>query len=92
MAKLVIVFPAVMLVCILARVSNVNCNLMLFNKNKGIIRRQGSDYLVYALLDAIIDGFFPVLELYGERIDELEEEVIMNPSQQTLQKIYQRSV
>ena len=62
---------------------------MRINKNKGIIRRQGSDYLAYSLLDAIIDGFFPVLELYGERIDDLEEEVIVNPSQQTLQKIYQ---
>jgi magnesium transporter len=62
---------------------------MRINKSKGIIRRQGSDYLAYSLLDAIIDGFFPVLELYGERIDDLEEEVIVNPSQQTLQKIYQ---
>jgi magnesium transporter len=62
---------------------------MRINKNKGIIRRQGSDYLAYSLLDAIIDGFFPVLELYGERIDDLEDEVIVNPSQQTLQKIYQ---
>jgi magnesium transporter len=62
---------------------------MRIDKNKGIIRRQGSDYLAYSLLDAIIDGFFPVLELYGERIDELEEEVIVNPSQKTLQKIYQ---
>jgi magnesium transporter len=62
---------------------------MRIDKNKGIIRRQGSDYLAYSLLDAIIDGFFPVLELYGERIDDLEEEVIVNPSQKTLQKIYQ---
>jgi len=62
---------------------------MRINKAKGIIRRQHSDYLAYSLLDAIIDGFFPVLELYGERIDDLEEEVIVNPSQQTLQKIYQ---
>ncbi|QHG19432.1 magnesium/cobalt transporter CorA [Nostoc sp. ATCC 53789] len=58
-------------------------------KNKGIIRKQGADYLAYALLDAIIDGFFPVLELYGERIQELEEEVIVKPTPQTLQNIYQ---
>lgn len=57
-------------------------------KGKGIIRRQGADYLAYTLLDAIIDGFFPVLELYGERIEELEEEVIVNPTRKTLQKIY----
>ncbi|KAB8335696.1 magnesium/cobalt transporter CorA [Scytonema tolypothrichoides VB-61278] len=57
--------------------------------NKGIIRKRKADYLAYSLLDAIIDGFFPVLELYGERIEELEEEVMVNPSRQTLQKIYQ---
>ena len=58
-------------------------------KNKGSIRKQGADYLAYAVLDAIIDGFFPVLELYGERIEELEEEVIIKPTPQTLQNIYQ---
>lgn len=56
--------------------------------NKGIIRKHGADYLAYALLDAIVDGFFPVLELYGEQIEDLEEEVIVNPTQKTLQKIY----
>ncbi|MEA5617180.1 magnesium/cobalt transporter CorA [Cronbergia sp. UHCC 0137] len=59
------------------------------DKGKGVIRRQGADYLAYALLDAIIDGFFPVLELYGERLEDLEEEVIVNPTQDTLYKIYQ---
>lgn len=57
-------------------------------KGKGLIRSSGADYLAYTLLDAIIDGFFPVLELYGERIEELEEEVIVNPTPKTLQKIY----
>ncbi|MBW4552139.1 MAG: magnesium/cobalt transporter CorA [Aphanocapsa sp. GSE-SYN-MK-11-07L] len=55
---------------------------------KGIIRKQGADYLAYALLDAIIDGFFPVLETYGELIEELEEEVVLNPTRQTLEKIH----
>lgn len=55
---------------------------------KGIIRTRGADFLTYALLDAIVDGFFPVLEDYGERIEELEDEVVLNPSRQTLEKIY----
>ncbi|MDP5339459.1 MAG: magnesium/cobalt transporter CorA [Nodularia sp. (in: cyanobacteria)] len=59
------------------------------DRDKGIIRKQGADYLAYALLDAIIDGFFPVLEMYGERMEELEEEVILNPTRKTLQQIYQ---
>lgn len=57
--------------------------------NKGIIRRHNADYLTYTLLDAIIDGFFPLLEAYGERIEDLEEEVVANPTPQTLKKIYQ---
>lgn len=56
--------------------------------NKGIIRQRKADYLAYALLDAIIDGYFPVLEAYGERIEELEDEVVGNPSRQTLKEIY----
>jgi magnesium transporter len=56
---------------------------------KGNIRKQKADYLTYALLDSVIDGFFPVLESYGEQIEELENEVVMNPTRQTLEKIHQ---
>lgn len=56
--------------------------------SKGTIRKQGADYLAYALLDSIIDGFFPVLEEYGEQIEDLENEVVANPSRQTLEKIH----
>lgn len=38
----------------------------------GNIRKAGSDYLAYALFDAVIDGFYPVLERYGEALEELE--------------------
>ncbi len=43
--------------------------------NKGSIRQQKSGYLAYAIWDAIIDGYFPVLESYGERIEELENKI-----------------
>ncbi len=56
--------------------------------NKGKIRTSGVDYLTYLLLDTIIDSFFPVLEDYGERIEQLEDEVVFNPNRQTLEKIY----
>lgn len=56
--------------------------------NKGILRKHQADYLAYTLLDAIIDGFFPVLEDYGELIEDLEEEVVANPTRKTLEKIY----
>jgi magnesium transporter len=57
--------------------------------NKGIIRGQGVDYLAYALIDTIIDEFFPVLEQYGEMIDDLEDEVVFEPTPKTLKKIYE---
>jgi magnesium transporter len=56
--------------------------------NKGSTRKHQADYLAYALLDSIIDGFFPVLEAYGEELEDLEDEVVSNPSRQTLEKIH----
>lgn len=56
--------------------------------DRGNIRQQGADYLLYALLDTVIDGFFPVLEDYGERLEELEDEVVAKPNQATLDKIH----
>jgi magnesium transporter len=58
------------------------------HKNKGTIRSQKADYLAYALWDAVIDGYFPVLEAYGERIDDLEDQVVLSPNNNTLQQIY----
>jgi magnesium transporter len=55
---------------------------------KGAIRKSGPDFLAYALIDSIIDGFFPVLEAYGEQLEDLEDEVVENPTQKTLQKIH----
>ncbi len=56
--------------------------------DKGAIRKRGPDYLAYTLIDSIIDGYFPVLEAYGEHIDELEDEVVTQPTKRTLEKIY----
>ena len=57
-------------------------------KNKGRIRRMGADYLAYTLVDSIVDGYFMILENIGERIEFLDEELIENPSTQTLQEIH----
>lgn len=57
--------------------------------NKGIIRQRQADYLLYTLLDAIIDGIFPVLESYGERIEALESGVTNAPTHKTLNEIHQ---
>ncbi len=57
-------------------------------RGTGSIRRQKADYLAYALLDTIVDSFFPVLEVIGETLEELEEEVVENPTSHTIQKIH----
>jgi magnesium transporter len=56
---------------------------------KGMIRQKGVDYLFYTLIDAIIDGFFPVMELYGELVQSLQNEVVTCPTNQSLAKIHQ---
>jgi magnesium transporter len=48
-------------------------------RGRGPIRGAGADYLAYALLDAVIDGFYPVLEQIGERLEELETEAASAP-------------
>jgi magnesium transporter len=58
-------------------------------KGKGQIRRMGPDYLAYALIDALVDEFFPVLERYGERLEALEDTVITDATPPTLNEIHQ---
>ena len=57
-------------------------------KGMGRIRRAGADYLAYALLDAVVDGYFPVLEQYGEHLEALEEQVIARPDNTTIARIH----
>jgi magnesium transporter len=52
------------------------------------IRQQGADYLLTALIDAVIDGYFPVVEALGGVVDALEEEVIEHPSTASLARIH----
>ncbi|MBP1601159.1 MAG: corA [Acidobacteria bacterium] len=48
-------------------------------KAGGRVRNAGPDYLAYALIDAFIDNYFPVLEKYGERLESIEEDVLSRP-------------
>lgn len=56
--------------------------------NQGMLRKSGTDYLAYALIDTIIDGYYPVLEVLGDRLEELENAVLEYPKQENLQDIY----
>lgn len=55
---------------------------------RGLVRRGGSDYLAYALLDTVIDAYFPFVELLGEEIEDVEEEVLSSPADGTVEKIH----
>ena len=52
------------------------------------MRNRQSDYLVYALLDAIVDNFFVILEDIGTKTEELEHLLMDNPDTRTLETIY----
>jgi magnesium transporter len=56
--------------------------------SKSRIRKMGSDYLAYALLDAVVDYYFVILEKIGETIESMEEELVTNPTPDTLQMIH----
>ncbi|MFB5597555.1 MAG: magnesium/cobalt transporter CorA, partial [Nitrosopumilaceae archaeon] len=57
-------------------------------KSIGVIRERGSDYLAYALVDAIIDHFYVIMENVGNQSEKLEEELMSNPTHHTLQTIH----
>ena len=60
----------------------------IINKH-GRIRSKGSDYLFFALLDAIVDNYFLAIENLNDRIEVLEDEVYRNPEPEVAQKIQQ---
>jgi magnesium transporter len=54
---------------------------------KGRIRKMGADYLAYALMDAIVDNYFYILEKFGDRIHNLEVKLVDDPRPEALLKI-----
>jgi len=56
--------------------------------NKGRIRKLGTDYLAYSLIDSIVDNYFMVLEKLGETIEDIEDRLVTNPTSETLQTIH----
>jgi len=55
---------------------------------KGRIRTKGADYLAYALIDVIVDGYFLILEGIGDQIEDLEEDLLDGPRPETMQAIH----
>ena len=55
---------------------------------KGRLRHAGADYLLYALMDSIVDRYFVILETLGERIEALQDLCVTNPGPETLRDIH----
>lgn len=58
------------------------------HSGRGRIRSSGADYLTYALLDAVVDGYFPVLEELGQTLEDLELDTLERPTPRSGQQIH----
>ena len=52
------------------------------------MRRLGPDYLAYAIIDSIIDGYYPMLESFGERLENIEDEILEHPDRRTMSQVH----
>lgn len=57
-------------------------------KDPGHLLRRGTDFLLYALTDGIVDGYFPVLDAIEDEIDGLQDDVIRRPTSWTLERLF----
>lgn len=57
--------------------------------NRGKVRAGGADHLLYEILDTVIDAYFPVLERFGEKIDDLEDNIFEKQSTQSISLIHE---
>lgn len=55
---------------------------------KGRVRKFGADYLCYALIDAVVDSYFNILEIIGDKIELMDEQLISEPTPDTLNVLH----
>jgi magnesium transporter len=58
------------------------------SRRQAPIRDFQADYLAYALLDAIVDAYFPILDEYGQRLDLVEDEIAQDTSTNMMERIH----
>lgn len=58
-----------------------------FTNKVGRLRTRGTDYLLYALIDTVIDNYFSITEAFNENIQDLEDQIIEHPTNDLLQDI-----
>jgi magnesium transporter len=54
---------------------------------KGLVRSRGPDYLVYAILDSVVDAYFPLVDSWNEKLFLLEEELDHKPERSTAKQV-----
>jgi len=57
-------------------------------RSSGRLRERGADFLAYALIDALIDSYFPMLESFGDRLEEIEDRLVTRPRRQDLSSLH----
>lgn len=57
-------------------------------QGKGRVRKLGADYLAYALMDAVVDCYFVAIEKIGDKIEEIEEEIISDSDKKSILQLY----
>ncbi len=62
---------------------NVPCSRI--KNDRGRVRKASADYLAYSLIDSIVDGYFTILELLGNKTEEAENDISSNPDQVAMQ-------
>ena len=55
--------------------------------HKGRIRKRGIDYLLYALIDVIVDNYYVITEEYGDQLADLENDLIYHPQESAIEQI-----
>ncbi len=58
-------------------------------KGRGKLRSHGADYLTYALIDSIIDAYYPVLEIFGERLEIIEDRILDAPTRKLVAQVHE---
>jgi len=58
-------------------------------KGYGRVRNNGADFMAYCLIDALVDAYFPIIESYGDHLEELEDQVLESPTGVMVGKIHQ---
>ena len=56
--------------------------------NIGNLRKSGTDFLIYSLIDAVVDHYFTTIEKIGEEIEKLEDKIIGRPNAANLKSLH----